>query len=936
MLSFMSLLSVFRIPTCLQPSWRTSAIINTGAVACFSGILLGVLSYGYVRGHGINSAFLLYQGPCDTSSTVNFIAHLVLNVFGTAILASSNFFMQVVVAPSRDELDRAHSKGQWLDIGVPSLRNFAHLSRLKRLSWLALMVSSLPIHFLFNSAVFLIQSSDSTFTMTMAGKSFVGGGPFYPPGASLWNMEVPINCTLPANQTVASDCSRLPVMATWNQANNISLADYMDKSSGPNRNLSRAAAAQRNGWKVLDPDACKQQYINCGSGAGLQKYKDVVVIVEYILNRPATQGKANTVEFISEWTRDLLFPNMSQRDVAFWNQLVPPTANNSLWYTSECTMTQDFTTGEGGLCSNTCAKYLGARGSSYSIQGDYSNSTEMGNRVEYDQLNLYTGEWSFNFWDIYLLDSGALEHQMRSGHTGAAGWMTVKYCLAQPSGSQCKVGVSNVILLVVLLCVMLKSVQCFIILRSVVLKRGVQPLLTPGDAVDSLLRNPDQTTEKMSTLGVEDLQTTTTSHGNTLKPKTAFVRSLFQRHPGPRVLEEFPRPFARRWEARTRSYSSALTLRTWRVNYGVFLGVMLIGLVLFFRTLRFSQRQVVPIVINIRPPYLHPRSAVADRPSASVSLRGDFGVSSTNPFVMLNNNYNGRFLDVVLIANIPQFIISLDYLLFNGVLTRLHMAREWAAMSTGYRPLRVTQPRGQQTSTYTLQIPLVWGVASIGISVALHWLVSNSLYVYLTEGGTSSAFLEKWRWTLLRRVGFYNTPISRIQDTSLISNSGFIGLGYSPKGILATLVLFSLTAIIPMVLGAMRLPKSMVVVGTNSLAISAACHASARPGRRLNEKTPITEDPTSPFDETGSLLSDRGDSRSSLSIDEGVRHEGRGTSAAILKRLSESRIKWGVVQMPQKFYNEFAEDPDLAKVGHLSFGREEDGVGEIVESSWYV
>lgn len=43
-------------------------------------------------------------------------------------------------------------------------------------------------------------------------------------------------------------------------------------------------------------------------------------------------------------------------------------------------------------------------------------------------------------------------------------------------------------------------------------------------------------------------------------------------------------------------------------------------------------------------------------------------------------------------------------------------------------------------------------------------------------------------------------------------------------------------------------------------------------------------------------------------------------------RLSRSRIRWGVVRMPEDFYMQFPDLEDGAKPGHLTFGTEEQGV----------
>lgn len=74
-----------------------------------------------------------------------------------------------------------------------------------------------------------------------------------------------------------------------------------------------------------------------------------------------------------------------------------------------------------------------------------------------------------------------------------------------------------------------------------------------------------------------------------------------------------------------------------------------------------------------------------------------------NPTIRLRNS--PTFEVAVLIANAPQLFLSFAYLAYNNLFTRLQMAKEWAFMSVEYVPLRVTDPKGQQVSTYRLQLP---------------------------------------------------------------------------------------------------------------------------------------------------------------------------------------------------------------------------------------
>ncbi len=95
----------------------------------------------------------------------------------------------------------------------------------------------------------------------------------------------------------------------------------------------------------------------------------------------------------------------------------------------------------------------------------------------------------------------------------------------------------------------------------------------------------------------------------------------------------------------------------------------------------------------------------------------------------------GELLPSVLLSNTPQIILSINYFMYNGLWTRLHSELEWNAFAVEYRPLRVTSPKGQQISTYRLQLPYLYSVPLVVGSILLHWLVSNAVYVLVIEGG---------------------------------------------------------------------------------------------------------------------------------------------------------------------------------------------------------
>lgn len=119
----------------------------------------------------------LHDGRCKrTMSLTNWI-HIAINVLSTLLLGASNYSMQCLSAPTRSEVDKAHSQGIWLDIGVPSVRNLRRLSTSRIVLWWLLAISSTPLHLLYNSAVFSTLSGQQ-FGVYLVTAKFLDGAPF--------------------------------------------------------------------------------------------------------------------------------------------------------------------------------------------------------------------------------------------------------------------------------------------------------------------------------------------------------------------------------------------------------------------------------------------------------------------------------------------------------------------------------------------------------------------------------------------------------------------------------------------------------------------------------------------------------------------------------------------------------------------------------------
>lgn len=181
-----------------------------------------------------------------------------------------------------------------------------------------------------------------------------------------------------------------------------------------------------------------------------------------------------------------------------------------------------------------------------------------------------------------------------------------------------------------------------------------------------------------------------------------------------------------------------------------------------------------------------------------------------DPSFMMTNIVKGKgdsassILSAVLLANTPQLIISLIYISYNSVWTSMLMGLEWSQYAYRRRGLRVSYPKGEQRSTYRLQIPYRYGTVLMTLIGTLHWLISQSIF--------------------LVRVRVVSAEGVEDVDGSIIT------CGYSLQALLATIVVGGVAVLAIVGFGCRSYEPIMTLVKCNSAAISAACHAVPEQG----------------------------------------------------------------------------------------------------------
>jgi hypothetical protein len=93
---------------------------------------------------------VLFEGECVFTKQLNTGLHVLINLLSAILLAGSNYTMQCMSSPTRQEIDRSHALSPFLplQIGIPGIRNLTKIGRHRAILWCLLGASSLPLHLL--------------------------------------------------------------------------------------------------------------------------------------------------------------------------------------------------------------------------------------------------------------------------------------------------------------------------------------------------------------------------------------------------------------------------------------------------------------------------------------------------------------------------------------------------------------------------------------------------------------------------------------------------------------------------------------------------------------------------------------------------------------------------------------------------------------------
>ncbi|UZP43383.1 hypothetical protein NXS19_011199 [Fusarium pseudograminearum] len=311
-----------------------------------------------------------------------------------------------------------------------------------------------------------------------------------------------------------------------------------------------------------------------------------------------------------------------------------------------------------------------------------------------------------------------------------------------------------------------------------------------------------------------------------------------------------------------------------------------------------------------------------------------FTKSMSNGILSAAEASTSKIIDFVLRANLPQLLLSITYFIYNNMFTYLCTEKEWNSYGGAFKPLRVSQPKGQQQSTYRLQLPYRYSIPLMIVSTLMHWLVSNAIYVFVAEGD----YYE------LRQLATKSSSLNTDDLGTGLSKDAYVGVGYSTPTILVLLIATIILPVVPTLLRHRKVKTSMTLSGASSAVISAACHVPILEdniGFQLQEITLRSDYDRQELDERQELL--RSADSSGWGIKPGLSgdltHPEDGPTLdgeSFLREVALSPVRWGVFKTPASWKEKHTNlsNPDDI-VEHLSFGSELHEVTNPVPGHWY-
>jgi hypothetical protein len=131
-----------------RPAWFTTVTLGLILALIVFLVNISLLAWSYSRFSVEKYTAVVFTGSCAKTSKILAAVELLINILSTLLLAASNNCAQLLISPTRTEVDRAHEQGVWIHVGPANARNFWWIKKWRIAVWALLFASSVPLHLL--------------------------------------------------------------------------------------------------------------------------------------------------------------------------------------------------------------------------------------------------------------------------------------------------------------------------------------------------------------------------------------------------------------------------------------------------------------------------------------------------------------------------------------------------------------------------------------------------------------------------------------------------------------------------------------------------------------------------------------------------------------------------------------------------------------------
>lgn len=112
----------------LKSGWRGGVAISLLLAFLILVVVIIFLILTSLKARSLGGELTVMEGKTKNVEGLQRGIQVIVNIFGIVLIVIANYVFQILSSPTRPEVDESHEKLQWMDIGIPSIRNLTGIA----------------------------------------------------------------------------------------------------------------------------------------------------------------------------------------------------------------------------------------------------------------------------------------------------------------------------------------------------------------------------------------------------------------------------------------------------------------------------------------------------------------------------------------------------------------------------------------------------------------------------------------------------------------------------------------------------------------------------------------------------------------------------------------------------------------------------------------